>query len=245
MKKLLCLMVVLLMCLGFAAPVYAAEDTFVPSISEKDGPEIVPGKDDEGKPTIGRVLDENGEVIDYIYEGCLVITPVSKANVSKEIPVDAKELLLSVYDQLKSGTMQIPYEKISSTLDPSKMVIRELVDISWLCDEHPELVEPKGVTIELTFDMGVKADTDVYVMSYKNNEWGTVVKTVNNGDGTITCEFEDFCPVSFSVRKGSETPPPQTGDNTDLTLWIALMVVSFAGIAAVFFFYRKTARKSN
>lgn len=79
MKKIISLMLVLIMCLSIAMPVFAAEDTFVPSISEKDGPQLVTITDDEGNPAIGKVPDADGNVIDYIDEDCLVVTPVSQA----------------------------------------------------------------------------------------------------------------------------------------------------------------------
>jgi len=239
MRRIVTLLLVLVLCISLACPVFA--DEFVPSISDKNAPEIVPGKDPDGKPTIGRILKDD-EVIDYIYEGCLVVTPVSEAKTSTLIPDDAEELLLDVYAKLNSGAMQLPYEKISSKLDPKKMVIRDLFDASWLCKEHPVMVAPLGVTVELTFDLGVGKNTDVYVMTYKNNAWNPIVSVENNGDGTVTCVFEDFCPIAFAVQQGSSTPPSQTGDTADLTLWIALLAVSALGLVAVVVFRRKIVR---
>lgn len=239
MRRIVTLLLVLVLCISLACPVFA--DEFVPSISDKNAPEIVPGKDPDGKPTIGRIL-KDGEVIDYIYEHCLVVTPVSQAKTSTLIPDAAEELLLDVYAKLNSGAMQLPYEKISSKLDPKKMVIRDLFDASWLCEEHPEMVAPAGVTVELTFDLGIGKNTDVYVMTYKNNAWNPIVSVENNGDGTVTCVFEDFCPIAFAVQQGSSTPPSQTGDTADLTLWIALLAVSALGLVAVVVFRRKIVR---
>ena len=239
MRRIVTLLLVLVLCISLACPVFA--DEFVPSISDKNAPEIVPGKDPDGKPTIGRIL-KDGEVIDYIYEHCLVITPVSQAKTSTLIPDAAEELLLDVYAKLNSGAMQLPYEKISSKLDPKKMVIRDLFDASWLCKEHPEMVAPAGVTVEITFDLGVGKNTDVYVMTYKNNAWNSIVSVENNGDGTVTCVLEDFCPIAFAVQQGSSTPPSQTGDTADLTLWIALLAVSALGLVAVVVFRRKIVR---
>lgn len=239
MKRMISLLVVLVLCIGFACPVYA--DEFVPSISEKDSPSVVPGKDPDGKPIIGRIL-KDGEVIGYVYEDCLVITPVSKAKTSTLIPDAAEVLLLDVYAQLNSGAMKLPYEKISDKLDPSKMVIRELFDASWLCGDHPEEVAPAGMVVEITFDLGVGKDTTVYTMSYKNSQWNPIVSTKNNGDGTVTCVFEDFCPIAFSVQQGSNVPPSQTGDTADLTLWIVLLAVSALALVAVVAFRRKIVR---
>jgi len=243
MRKLICLLAVLVLCVSLAAPAFAAEDTFVPSISVKDGPGLVGFADDDGNPVIGKIQNNDG-VIDYIEDDCIVVTPVSQAETSKDIPEEARDQLLSIYKQLNNGQMKLPYEKVSANLDPSTMVIRELVDISWLCNEHPEMLALDGTTAVITFDLGVNADTDVIVMAYVNNEWNPVVDVKNNGDGTITCTFDSFGPVAFSVKKDVEKNEPQTGDNVDITLWATLLVVSFVAVAAMFFFYRKRAKNA-
>lgn len=240
MKRLISVLVILVFCLSLLCPVLA--DEFVPSITEKGAPEIVMIKDDEGQPAIAQLLDENGNAVGYLYEECLVVTPVSQAKTSDEIPDHAEETLLDVYNKLASGAMSLPYEKFNANLDPSTMVIRDLYDVSWLCGEdsgfeehpdHPELIAPKGVTIRITFDLGVSKNANVYTMSYKHGGWIPIVKTVNNGDGTVTCTFEDFCPVAFSVGSTYVTPPSQTGDNGMLYLWVGLLSVAALGLAAL------------
>ncbi len=233
MKKLICLLTVLALAVAFACPVFAA-DAFVPSISEKDEPDIVP--DDEG--VMGEIKGEDG-VIDKVEEGCLVITPISEAETSTEIPEDAREELLYVYKELLSGDMTLPYEQ--DGLDPETMVIRELIDASWLCEEHPAMLEPEGVTIDLTFDIGVDADTKVYVYVYIDGVW-TAVPVVNNGDGTVTCTFEELCPIAFCVAAGTGKPPVQTGDEFNPTIWIVLLAVSAAALVGVVVMRRKLVK---
>lgn len=246
MKRGISLLVVLVFCLSLACPVFA--DEFVPSITDKNAPEIVPVEDENGDPAIGFVSDENGQIIAYLYEDCLAITPVSQAKTSTQIPDDAEKLLLEVYDKLVDGSMSLPYEKFNANLDPAKMVIKDLFDVSWLCGEdsgyedhpdHPELVEPKGVTVTITFDLEVGKNTDVYCMSYKRGAWNPIISCVNNGDGTVTCVFEDFCPVSFSVGSANVTPPSQTGDPSLPMLWIVLMAVSVVALGAVLVLSRR------
>ena len=244
MRKIICLLAVLMLCVSIAAPAYAAEDVFVPSITVKDSPEIVIFSDPHGRYVMGTIVDEEGNIIDYVQQDCLVITPVSKANTSDRIPEAARDMLISVYDKLVAGTMKIPYEKVSADLNSSNMVIRELIDISWLCEDHPAAVAAKEITVSLTFDLGVRADEDVVVMTYKNNEWNPIAEVVNNGDGTVTCVFDDFCPVSFSVSKDAGTNYPQTGDSMNITLWGTLLAVSFVAITAMFIFYRKSAKEN-
>ena len=45
--------------------------------------------------------DKDGNIIDYVYGPCLVITPVSEAETSTLIPQDAKETLLDVYESFQ------------------------------------------------------------------------------------------------------------------------------------------------
>lgn len=250
MKRGISLLVVLVFCLSLVCPVLA--DEFVPSITDKGAPEIITIKDNEGKDAIGELIDANGKVVGYLYEDCLVVTPVSQAKTSTKIPDDAEKLLLEVYDKLCDGSMSLPYEKFKANLDPAKMVIRDLFDVSWLCGEgsgyedhpdHPTEVAPLGIRVRLIFDLEVGKNADVYCMSYKQNVWNPIISCVNNGDGTVTCVFEDFCPVSFSVGSGNITPPSQTGDPSLPMLWIVLMAVSVVALGAVLVLSRrKTAQ---
>lgn len=237
MKRTISLLTAIVMCICLAAPVCA--ETFVPSITDKNAPDLVVTPDNNGNKVVGEVEDENGEFIDHVYEECIVITPVSQAEESDKIPEAAKEQLLSLYEQLSEGTMTLPYDKISEDLDPDHMVIRDMVDISWLCDDHPEIVGAPGVTLTLTFDLGVSANTDVYVMHYYNGEWIPAVSVVNNGNGTVSVTLEDVGPVVFSVRTGTDSKPSETGDAMDLTLWVTLLAISAVALAAVVFFRRK------
>lgn len=242
MKRFLAILVAAMLCVSFAVPVMAAEAEFTPSVTNKPAPEIVPVPDPDGEPAIGVIYNDEGQIIDYVYEGCLVVTPVSEAETSTEIPEASRALLLSVYGKLTSGEMTIPYEKHDSELNSGNMVIRDLFDATFVCADHPEMLEAEGVMLELTFDLGVKAGVDVYAMTYKNSEWNPIVSCENNGDGTVTCVFEKLCPVEFSVETAAE-PPVQTGDTGDLSLWGLVAVVALVAIVALTVIYRKDAKK--
>ncbi len=242
MKKVICIMIALVICMSLTVPVLAAGEGFVPSISEKDGPVIVPTEDEQGNPVLAPVVGQDGEVLDYAEEDCLVITPISKADTSEEIPDASKTVLLTIYDQLKDGTMKIPYEELFSAKDTDEIVIRDLVDVTWLCEDHPDMLAPAGVTTKFTFDLGVGKNDEVFVMTYKRDEWHAAQSVKNNGDGTVTCEFEEFCPVAFAVRVKDETMPPKTGDDANLGLWVGLLVVSAVALTAVLTFRKKQAQ---
>lgn len=229
MKKVVCLITALMLCVSAIGLAIAADVEFVPSITYKGAPTIMEITDDQGNPAIGSITNANGEKAGYLAGDCLLITPLAEAETSTKIPTAAKETLLSVYDQLEKGTMKLPYGK---DVDADKMIVRDLYDISWLCTEHPSIVAQPGVTVTLTFNLGVEANTKVVVMTYINNTWSEVVSVKNNGDGTITCVFEDFCPVAISV------PAPgggsaDTGDKSDVMMWAVLLAVSATALVVM------------
>lgn len=209
MKKVICLCLAVLLCLSIAVPAFAAENEFVPSITYKPQPEIIP-EEDGG---IGVIRDKKGEAIDSILPDCLCVTPV--ANIwddSIVVPKKTEERLLAVYNGLVDGSMELPYEKFGAGLDASNMVIRDLFDVDMICETHRKMLEKKGNTLELTFNLGVAPDEKIFamVLDAETQEW-LPVETVNNGDGTVTCTLEKLGVVAFSVQtvEAPENPEPE------------------------------------
>ena len=57
---------------------------------------VTPTREMAGGFITGKDKGKEGKVIKYVYEPCLVITPVSEAKTSAQIPDAAEELLLSL-----------------------------------------------------------------------------------------------------------------------------------------------------
>lgn len=222
MKKWISCVIAVAMCMVLACPVFAANDTFVPSVSYKDGPDI-------DKATL------DGKSVD----SCLVITSIRQATEkTTDIYQEERDLLLDVYKKLSDGTMTLPLEE--------NYVIRELLDVSFkasACREekhgHKEKLAEPGVTLTVDFDLGVNQDAVIEVLTYSadgssNRSWKKIVSVTNNGDGTLTCVFEDKCPVAFCVIDEGKIPP-KTGDSigNQLWLWVTLMGTSAAAIAVL------------
>ena len=225
MKKIVCMLVALLLCVCAAGPAFAAEG-FVPSISYKDHPEVT---------FPASLVDQDGNEIDKIEEGCLVVTSIGKVDESDEIPEDARKELKDVYEKLSNGTMSLPVD--------DDLVIRDLFDVSLICtDGHKEELAKEGVYLEVTFNLQIAAGTEVTVMVYLDGQWVSVPKVTNNGDGTVTVLFEDICPVVFAVPQGSHNPPAQTGDNSNVVLWSGVMAVSAAALVGMLVFRRKLVK---
>ena len=233
MRKALCFITVLLLCMSLAMPAFAAEDSFVPSITYKPNPEIV-SVDGEH---IGVIRDEAGEIIDYVGHGCILITPVAHIwDEEIEVPVEIENLLSFLYEELNNNGMKIPYEKHEADLDAANMVIRDLFDVRWVCDEHREMIEAEGVTFEITFDLGVVADAQIFAMTYDEDakDWNPIVSTVNNGDGTVTCTFEHLCAIEFSMPVAS-APSASAEDvqSSGAMPWIIALLVASAGVVGI------------
>lgn len=220
MKKVLCLLISLVLCIGMVMPVLAAENNFVPSVTYKDGPGV----------TDATMNDED-------VDDCVVVTTIEEAeNKSTDISQDDRDLLLEVYEELKNGNMELPLE--------DDYVIRDLVDVSFEYEDCREIEEhghkdeklkEEGVTLTVTFELGVGPYEDVVVVAYIDGQWVAIEDVTNNGDGTVTCVFEDICPVAFAVKEKSGANNPATGDQTgnQMVFFVGAMVLSAAGIVAL------------
>ena len=221
MKKVICLMLALLMCMSLVLPAMAEESTFIPS----NGPEVK-----------SAVL-EGEDVADK-----LIVTSVTEAKeAATEVSQEARDLLVTVYDALSDGSMKLPLQ--------GEYVIRELVDISWKQEacvdaEHPHQQElnKDGVTVTLELEMGITEKNELLVFAYHNGQWDPVKEVKINGDGTVTCVFEHFCPVAFAFRQ--EAGGSQTGDaaREDLMGYVMLMTLSAAAILLLVLRRRKHTR---
>lgn len=179
MKKLMNFVMVLVLCFASVLPV-AAEEPFVPSISYKGGPEIVPNEDG----SYGALLNSSDwSIVDKLEGKCLRLTPLSEVEASDVIPEEEKEWIINAYRRLLDKSMEIPYEGEFEDLD---MVIRELFDLRLLCDDgHDEELQEDGVVLEITLDLGVDKNEKVSIMIYAQDEWLTAETENNTVPGLI------------------------------------------------------------
>lgn len=227
MKTMLKLMAAILACLLLACPVLAAQSTFVPSISYKDGPDI-----------------KEAEMEDEDVYKCLVITSVKQAREkTTDIFQHERDLLLDIYEQLTKNDMQLPLD--------DDYVVRELLDVSFRKSEcveadhkKEELLSQPDVTLTVTFKMNLDTDTDLVVLVWVEDHWEKVENVTIHDDNTVTCEFETIGPVAFCVSS-EDYKPPQTGDaaGAHLLLWALLMAFSLVAVVALLFNRRKLTQR--
>lgn len=128
-------------------------------------------------------------------------------------------------------------------------VVVQLVDVSFAkmqCIDdghgHKEILAREDVNATLEFDLGVSADAVVVVLHFHDGKWIPVTNTVNNGDGTVTCEFEHFCPVAFCIEAEGLEAPQQ--EDFSWLIWLVLLVVC-AGLVALLVIYREKNKKKK
>ena len=236
MRKIVCLFIALVMCLSIAVPALAADTGFVPSITYKPDPEIITVKDEKGEDAVAVIRNDKGEVVDYVDHGCFKITPIAHIwDEEIEVPEYIEKLLTGVYDGLNDGTLTINYDAFNSNLKASDMVIRDLFDIRWYCDEHRALLEQEGNTLDIIFDLGVVSEAQIFVATFDENtkEWSPIVKTVNNGDGTVTCTFEHLCAISFSMPMATGSVPAEPISSMPIWPFILILVLAIAAIIII------------
>lgn len=229
MRKLICLIMMLMLCCSMVLPVAAAKNSdFVPSITYKDGPDTE------------KVIITDGNKTTT--SSCVITTTLKEAaEKTTDISQEERDLLEKLYKSLKDGSMKLAVD--------SNFVIWELFDLNFELEgcrdqhDHEEILKKEGNTLTVTFDLGIKSSEVIIVMSYVDGKW-VPVKATNNGDGTLTCEFENLGPVVFCRKEGYDKEIPKTGDpfNDSMILWGAALAVSAAVIAELTLNRRKFVR---
>lgn len=131
-------------------------------------------------------------------------------------------------------------------------IVTALFDVSILSDELNEHLDVEGNTIDLTFTADIPEDHNVIVLVHKENKWQTIDNVVVNGDGTITCTFEHFCPVAIvavpMVTEGPTVTPgpaPVVDDATGGFAWWWIVVVVAAVVVVAVVAKSKGSKKTE
>ena len=217
MKKIITILLALILSLTAAFGASATE--FVPSISYKDGPEII-------EATL------KGEEV----SSCLIVTTIKEASEkSTDITEEERAKLLEVYSKLESGEMKLPLK--------NKYTVLELLDLSFMyegCRENPdhkgkETAMQGGAALSVNFDLNVNANDNLKVLVCVNDEWKPVESVKINEDGTVTVSFTEICPVAFVIEEAADTP---VQDNNIGTI-IAIVTAAVAAVTSIILFILK------
>ena len=228
MKRFVTFITLLVMLLSMSVNAFAAANDFVASIGEKSAPQLVVTEKD-GKKVIGYITAADGTRLSEECEECILITPVSEAEKSTKIPEQAKKTLLSLYEEMRNPDKKLS-DIFKSLENADNYVVRDLFDISALCDDIPTKLKDDAV-LDLTFK-NVTPGVPLTVMVYVNGEW-MKADTKTNDDGTVTVYFKNVGAVAFLVPEGTPGVTPDTGDTFNLTFWVTTLVASLVMIAVL------------
>lgn len=293
MKKMISIALVMVLCFALAGSALA---DFTPSVTYKPAPELAETEvADDGCRIVGYVSGDGewvGEVhynnghlyatVEQVHENgcgeghrCLIMTPLSIAEDDTEIPAASKELLLRVYEQLQAEGMSVidcpdldAYikQELGEDKTVNDLVVRDMFDITVLCQELTDYLEPQGNVVCLDFELGLDPDTFVAVVVYKNDQWQMIENVEILEDGTVTCTtFEHFCPVAILVEDteaadgavvptaapttGGHVPAsadaPETGAdaNSNVVLWSVVAAAAAAALVVLFVMQRKSKKQ--
>lgn len=223
MKKIISLVLAMIMVLAMGVTAFA--DVFIGSTSPVGG------------VVSARIVDEKGNLIENLNdtEHCLVVTHITEVDDAHSAVSEEIQHLVEVYNKIVKGEMSLPYAQYGYG---ANMMIVDFYDATFICDNHPIEIAPIGIRVELVLEANVAAGQEVCVMTYKNEKWAPIVSAVNNNDGTITCVFEDFCPIAISVGDranggdsivagGNEANP-----NTGAPVMLGAVVIAAAAVFA-------------
>ena len=218
MKKILsiCLMMALVVIMSVNA--FAAPNGFVNSPSGSTGPGLV---------------DSTNESEDCSAK--IVITPYSERDTLSD---ELREKMEKAYSDITGasdltdvcGDLEGLAKKMK--IDPEDLAISDMFDINYIgCGDH----EGHGY-----FDIVLKADSlkgFVALLHNNDNGWEIIknakVKQVK-GEWHLSFSVEDFSPFAIVVNASTSGNSPQTGDNSMVTLYVAILAaVIFALIALV------------
>lgn len=259
MKKVIAILTAVILILSLGTTALAAN--FTPSVEEKDAPTVVvpsqgPIKEEikeqiKEEDTVALIIHtETNNIAHEISHSEIVITSVAKMEESKKIPKEAKEDLEKAYkdfsDKNKKIDKVVPAEVTKAITEDVKkeigedktvndLIVRDLFDVSLLEDEHHETLIDDEHHLLLTFNLGVKKGEFITTIKFnpETDKWETIRSTTNNGDGTVTCEFDHLCPVAFLVER-TESNSAQTGDaSVSLYVWVAIAAAAAALIVVL------------
>lgn len=259
MKKVVAILMAVVLLFSIGTTAFAAN--FVKSVEEKDAPTVVAPSQSSVKEEIKEQIKEQDtvavivhtatdKVAKEIHESKLIITSVAKKDTSTEIPAEAKKDLDKAYEDFsaknKKITQLIPAnvskaitetvkEEIGADKTADDLIVRDLFDVSLICDESNELLIDDEHHLLLTFNLGVKKDEFITAIKFnpETDKWETIRSVVNNGDGTVTCEFDHLCPIAFLVER-TEANSAQTGDSSvSIYVWIAVAAAAAALIVVL------------
>ena len=178
-----------------------------------------------GTSKVEGILNEN---VDLIFE-----------NVTTEIKNDQKEEMISAINKMVSDKT-IPNNSSLISIFDIKLVIEDTTD-------EVDITDKVKITFVIPADI-LKMYENISMVHFKDDGSCEFIKLTINSDNTATFETDGFSYYALTgVEKKTDdkidtSNNPQTGDNSNMTIWIMILCVSAICLAAIIF---AKGRKTN
>lgn len=231
MKKVISIIMTAVILATLALPTFAAESSFVESITVKPAPEVV----------VASIVDRNNNKKEDVTADQLIVTPYRPGKES-----DVQKELHTVYDEIdKNGASAIFSDEDAASvkkdgLKLDKLVVSDLFDIFYTKENTLSENHKLNITFQTKLDLKKKS---VVVMVKNNGTWTRVpasdVKLLENG--RINISFTKICPVVFLI----EDTPSKTSDAISLVVWSVVAAASLAAMVLIVVFRNKSKKSEN
>lgn len=223
-----------------AMPVTVKAVDMTPSVTANAAPDIV--------ETSVALIGADGNAIVTLDVEDIVITPLS-AVTQGTMGADFTEEMAAAYTEVTTASsLDALIPNLNDVLESTgtgsvaaDFAVRDLFDLL-LPSAVMDALKIDGNSITLTFNLNVKAEDDVIVaVKCDGEDWSAISSSniKNNGDGTVTVQFDKLCPILVLINSGNPVPAeqavlsPQTGANTpEYGLPIAICIVVCLLLAA-------------
>ncbi len=234
MKQLMRVLLVVMMIMAMTVSAFASPLGFVKSVSDKPVPYLLPlGKcPDHGVQSYGWLLDENGNKVQCLHEGQIIVTPLYKfeeGDYHKALTKEVVDLIFQVYEELISddevladvhGLVERIKAELGKHADEDHLSIYELFDVTIIDANGKVFQVPDGYSLMVKFNLQFAMDEFLEVMSYADDHWQLAELVANEGDGVLV-RFSHLCPVAFLVESDDapagddDADKPESGDKED------------------------------
>ena len=167
------------------------------------------------------------------------------------VPESLKQAGLDTPEEVKQEMMEAIIEKNKETDQKNvahydvALMYSEDGGKTWIKADETHFPANGKITVTIPYPAGTDSTYDFTVVHmFTSNAFGKtpgdmeMPKVTKTKDG-IQFEVTGLSPISVGWTAPKTSDIPQTGDNTNIALYTSLMLVSFAGLAAVMYFDRK------
>lgn len=247
MKKCGIVLLTLWMMLMMALPCFAAADSFTPSVTRKGAPELVVREYTDSHGITERYIAEvifrktGNDLIRVPVPDARIIPYAERESAGKTIRIELERAYEEVigaesFRKLNRNIARI-VRRIDPRADSDRLVAYELFDLT-LSDEYRDLLSDENVFVRFTLDAGLRPDETPPIVMHRSGTSGKWLvvdpeDVTNNGDGTMTVDFPELCPILF-LRIAEGTAKPSVCPLLMILLLIFLIVLCIVVLRTAF-----------